>query len=173
MMKDTVLRGIVLNEFYSQRRKGSQLWSPAECPSNVESEEFFRIAEQLGENGLIDWEPRLHLGRGPYSLGGMGRINASGVDVIEGTQSSPISITIDNSVRVSDSPSAIIQAGNGNSQTVTQDFSTNIEQLFSAVEEADCSASEKEEAKSLLARFLEHPLVNSLVGGVASGLAGK
>lgn len=61
------------------------------------------------------------------------------------------------------------QVGNGNSMNIENAFN----EIISAIDASKGSQEEKEEAKSRFARFLEHPLVASIVGGAASGLVSK
>ncbi|WP_421196274.1 hypothetical protein [Aeromonas enteropelogenes] len=60
------------------------------------------------------------------------------------------------------------QIGNGNTQNINQVFN----QLIQDIENSQASTEEKNEAKKRLAKFLEHPLVSSIVGGVAGSLTG-
>lgn len=60
------------------------------------------------------------------------------------------------------------QVGNGNIQNI----STVFNQLLRQIEESGASEEEIKEAKSRLSKFLEHPLVGSIVGGLAGALPG-
>lgn len=60
------------------------------------------------------------------------------------------------------------QVGNGNTQNIHNVFS----QLIQQIEGSSASDEEKQEAKNRLAKFLEHPLVGSIVGGLAGSLPG-
>lgn len=60
------------------------------------------------------------------------------------------------------------QVGNGNVQNIHNVFN----QLLQKIEESGATNEEKEEAKSRLAKFLEHPLVGSIVGGLTGSLSG-
>ncbi|KHT22172.1 MULTISPECIES: hypothetical protein [Pectobacterium] len=60
------------------------------------------------------------------------------------------------------------QVGNGNTQNISNVFN----QLLQQIEDSSASDEEKQEAKSRLAKFLEHPLVGSIVGGLAGSLPG-
>lgn len=60
------------------------------------------------------------------------------------------------------------QVGNGNVQNIHNVFN----QILQKIDEADATTEEKAEAKSRLAKFLEHPLVGSVVGGLAGSLPG-
>ena len=55
------------------------------------------------------------------------------------------------------------QIGDGNTQNITNFF----KEMIDKIEQSDASPEEKEEVTSRLARFLEHPLTNTVVGGVA------
>jgi len=61
------------------------------------------------------------------------------------------------------------QVGNGNIQNINNVFA----QLQQHIDLADAPAEQKEEAKGLLAKFLEHPLVCSVIGGVVGGVTGS
>lgn len=60
------------------------------------------------------------------------------------------------------------QVGNGNTQNIHNVFN----QLLQQIETSSASDEEKQEAKSRLAKFLEHPLVGAIVGGLAGSLLG-
>lgn len=60
------------------------------------------------------------------------------------------------------------QVGNSN----TQNIHTVFNQLVQQIEASSATDEEKQEAKSRLAKFLEHPLVGSIVGGLAGSLPG-
>jgi hypothetical protein len=97
-------------------------------------------------------------------IGGIGEITARGVDVIEGTAHSPIAITLyDHSVSVHES--SHVQIGNSNTQNVT----VHIGKLIAAVDHSNASEAEKKEAKSLLQKLAENPLVQSVWGYVFGG----
>jgi len=71
-------------------------------------------------------------------------------------------------VNVSIQDSHGIQIGDQNIQNVT----TTFELLVSAIEKSEASEEEKAEAKGRLKKFVDHPLVTSILGGAAGGLAG-
>ena len=168
-MKDSELRGLILQKYYDKRRKGWFQWKTedfSDVPDTMKFDavDLFRACDQLAEYGLIDWKGA----RGPQNetIGGFGKISAAGADVIEGNVEPPISIVLDQSYRVAVHHSSNVQIGNANVQDVT----IHIGQLVSAIDESSVSEEEKREAKSLLKKFLEHPLVSSIAGGLASSL---
>ena len=63
--------------------------------------------------------------------------------------------------------SSNVVVGNNNNQTVTQ----TVRELLAVIESASASPEQKNEAKSLLRKFLEHPLLAAVAGG-AIGLLG-
>ncbi|MBU9813406.1 hypothetical protein J1781_00795 [Rahnella sp. C60] len=60
------------------------------------------------------------------------------------------------------------QVGNGNTQNIHNVFN----QLVKNIEDSSASDEDKSEAKSRLASLLEHPLVTSIIGGVAGSIPG-
>ena len=160
-MTDNEMRGIVLKAFYNRRRKNWIQWAAEEDKSDLplEEEDLYRITNQLGEHELIDWKP---VGR----YGGLGKINAFGIDVVEGHATAPISIKIDQSKTYNVSSSHNVQIGDGN----IQDVKISLEKLIGAINDSTAGEAEKAEAKSRLKKFLEHPLVSSIAGGLISTL---
>jgi hypothetical protein len=169
-MKDYELRGIVLQKYYDKRRQDLFQWSDEDITSftkiddSIKLEDVYRICDQLAEYGLISWKPIRMRGT---TAGGMGKISAMGTDVIEGVSKSPIEIKIDQSHNISVHSSSNVQIGNAN----VQDLSTHIGKIISAIDGSNATEGEKREAKSLLKAFLEHPLVTSIAGGLASQLS--
>ncbi len=125
--------------------------------------------------------------KGLFNLSGGGwggRMTASGIDMVEKWRTpSPQNVNTpttpsvfhyeDKSIRVSSSRDAIVQTGQNNVQTVNHDFGMHIEQIAKAINEAHASLDSKNEAKTLLANFLKHPLVTSIAGSIAGSLIPK
>ena len=61
------------------------------------------------------------------------------------------------------------QIGNNNIQNIETAFT----QIIEKIENAEASEQEKTEAKNKLKAFLEHPLVNTLIGGICGVLTTK
>lgn len=57
-----------------------------------------------------------------------------------------------------------VQIGDNN----RMEFRENIQNLINTIEKSSASEPEKEEAKGLLKKFLEHPLVTTIAGSAAS-----
>jgi hypothetical protein len=169
-MKDNELRGIVLQKYYEKRRDGIFQWF--ECTDEESGasfsqvgEDLMRICDQLGEHGLIDWTPSQD-GMG-NTVAGFGKISAFGVDVVEGTAKSPITITfVNQGQHIHISNSSNVQIGDSNSQHVSH----RVGQFENAIDNSNYSAIEKMEAKSLLAKISENPLLNTIIGSAVGEL---
>jgi hypothetical protein len=117
-----------------------------------------------------------------FSGGGWGgRMTTAGIDMVEkwrmpkpkseAPKTPPAIHFEDKSIRVSSSGHSIVQAGANNTQTLN--FTTHIEQISKAIDESSATDESKKEAKNLLGEFLKHPLVTSIAGGIAGGLAAR
>lgn len=154
-MKDTEIRGIVLQAFYDRRQGGPIPWDGRNIPSNLNSADFYRVAEQLSQKGLLDWNG---CGDGMGKVvAGMGEISAEGVDVIEGSAQSPISITFDHRQTVTIHGSNNIIGNNNN---------LSLEMVNSEISQSNFSDAEKAEAKSLWQKVCDNKLLNTVVGSV-------
>lgn len=163
-MKDTELRGLLLEVFYRRRREGWLFPTPEELGVQMTEEDVLHVCSQLGEHGLIDWTST---GTFCSPDAGMGRISAFGVDVVEGEAKPDIKVEFVNHQTVNISGSSHVVVGDNNSQTVVN----TVQDLVALIEAARGSPEQKAEAKSLLRKFLEHPLLASIAGG-AIGLLG-
>ncbi|MEO7300219.1 MAG: hypothetical protein ABI042_16770 [Verrucomicrobiota bacterium] len=163
-MNDTDLQPIVLQRYYDLRSRGLFQW--CEVPDDhfppVESYgQLARICSQLAEENLIDWRPTL--GGDGEPVAGVGQIKARGVRVIEGKEESPIAFTINhNNIH---NPTNV-QLGNHNSISTV----INVEKFNAAIEHSSFSQVEKAQAKSALSKFLEHPVIAAIAGGLASAV---
>lgn len=165
-MKDTEIRGLLLSKYYERRRDGMVSFEPSDFGGQITREDILHVSSQLGEHGLIHWRPLESLNTG--LIAGMGKISASGIDVVEGESTSPIAIHLsDQSVNISGSVGVTV--GNNNQQTI----SVQLQELVEAIDKGSGSDEEKREAKSRLQAFLAHPLVSALVGAVATILPNK
>jgi hypothetical protein len=162
-MKDQEARGIVLKRLYDIRdaKRPAELSSFTE--TGIEPDTVARIIEQLAEKGLIDWHP-VHGGINSPSkyLVLMARINAYGVDVVEGAIEPPFAINIhtsvDKSVNVHGSQGVQI----GGSRNV-QNVNLTLERLNNYIDSAGASTKEKADAKGLLSAAFDNPLVQKAI----------
>ena len=163
-MTDSELRGIVLRQFYDRRLEQFVDVKLSEFNEQFSFVELQNICRQLSEKGLIGkWHPVM-TGGGPSV--GIGQITAEGVDVVEGNATAPISITFDHRSTVSVTSSQNVQVGNNNIQSVAGQFQI----LLDAIDVSSATPAEKQEAKTLVRKVLEHPVVAAIVGGLASAL---
>ena len=128
---------------------------------NASSEErlvAYNICRNLSEYHLIEWQASM--GSGPD---GMGRITASGIDVVEGNAKAPIAITIDKRVTVTGSFGTVIGDGN------TQDIHLDADTIFAAVDRTTASTAEKQEAKGLWQKVLDNPILTKVISSLAFG----
>ena len=160
-MKDTEIRGILLQKYYERRRERHIQFSSEDFDGAISDTDIAYISDQLAEHGLIDWQPFHNRGE---LVGGFGYITAFGVDVIEDEDvDSPIKIVFDQR-NITVTKSTNVQIGNGNIQAIT------IGEIIAAIAKSNASEKEKNDAKSILKRFLEHPLVTSILGGVSGSV---
>lgn len=158
-MKDTELRGIVLQKFYDNRRIDFFRPEPKHFEPTLDGVDIFRICEQLKDHQLLN----LTVYRPIDGVGTViGRISAHGVDVIEGEATPEIKVHfVQHNTTNNISSSTGVIVGDNNQQNVTQ----HVEGLIRAIEASDGTPEEKAEAKSRLKSFLEHPLLAAVVGG--------
>src|SRR6266581_163997 len=103
-MKDSVVRGCLLQLLYERRSEGSIPFGQGEQavlpPGGISRRDWLRAVAQLSEYGLIDWTP-LEDKSGMGQLSGFAKINDFGVKVLEAGVAPPIPISIDKSRRAS------------------------------------------------------------------------
>src|SRR4029450_12257665 len=102
VMKDSFVRGCLLQLLYERRSEGSIPFGHAEQavppPAGISRRDWLRAVAQLSEYRLIDWAP-LEDETGMGLLSGFAKINDLGVKVLEAGVTPPIPISIDESRR--------------------------------------------------------------------------
>jgi hypothetical protein len=161
-MKDNEIRGLLLKKYYEKRREPHFQPKPEDFAGQLTTGDILAVSEQLAQHGMLDWRSTSTM-RDPERGRGMGRITATGVDVVEGNTSPPIAIHLQN-VSVHSSPNANVIMGDEN----TQNINANIDAIIRAINEGRGTDEQKAEAKSLLKRFVEHPLTAAIAGGLSS-----
>jgi hypothetical protein len=173
-MKDSVVRGCLLQLLYERRSEGSipfghgeQAVSP---PGGISRRDWLRAVALLSEYRLIDWTP-LEDKSGMGLLSGFAKINDFGVKVLEAGVAPPIRISIDESLRTTvrreqQAPIAAITP----QQQMIRDA---LEKVIAAINQADVSDQEKNETKSLLRKLLGSKAAASVLGPGAQSLAAK
>jgi hypothetical protein len=156
--RDADRRAIILQRLYDQRHHSDGFIPvPENGGSPEERITAVNIARQLSQNGLIDWKELSGAGMG------MARITAQGVDIVEGTRASPITIAINRSINIHGSTN--VQVGEGN----RQEISIAGEKVIAAINNSTATAEEKEKAKSVLQSVLSSPVLSAALG-LAKGL---
>ncbi len=157
-MKDTQLRGLLLEAFYRRRREDFFVPNAEEIGAKVGEQDILQVCDQLAQHRMIKWKS---LGSPGNIEVGVGKISAFGIDVIENVATPDINVEFvqNQTVNISDSTNVVV--GNNNSQVVTQ----TVRNLISIIESSDSPNEQKTEAKSLLRRFLEHPLLTAVAAG--------
>jgi hypothetical protein len=173
-MKDSVVRGCLLQLLYERRSEGSIPFGHAEQavppPGGISRHDWLRAVAQLSEYCLIDWTP-LKDQSGMGLLSGFAKINDFGVKVLEGGVASPIRISIDEGRRttVPQQEQAPIGPSNPQQQVIVE----ALEKVITAINQADVSEREKNEAKSLLRKLLGSKAAGSVLGAGAHSIATK
>jgi hypothetical protein len=173
-MKDSVVRGRLLQLLYERRTEGSTPFGHIEQaispPGGISRRDWLRAVAQLSEYGLIDWTP-LEDKSGMGLLSGFAKINDFGVQVLEAGVEPPIQISIDERRRtaVPQREQAPIATSTPQEQMMTD----ALEKVITAINQADVSEQEKNEAKSLLRKLLSSRAAAKVLGAGAQSLVAK
>ena len=173
-MKDSVVRGCLLQVLYERQNEGSipfgHLEQAVPPPGGISRRDWLRAVAQLSEYRVIDWTPvqdKSEMGM----LSGFAKINDLGIKVLEGGVAPPIRISIDESRRTKvprqqQAPSAAITSQH-------QIVSDALEKVIAAINQADVPEQQKNEAKSLLRKLLGSKAAASVLGPGVQSLAAK
>ncbi len=173
-MKDSFVRGCLLQLLYERRSEGSIPFGQGEQavlpPGGIGRRDWLHAVAQLSEYHLIDWTP-LEDQSGMGLLSGFARINDLGVKVLEAGVAPPLSISIDESPRttVPQQEQAPLAVSTPQQQMITE----ALEKVIMAINQADVSEQEKNEAKSLLRKLLGSKAAASVLGAGGQSLAAK
>jgi hypothetical protein len=173
-MKDSVVRGCLLQLLYERQSEGPILFGRAEHavppPGGINLRDWLRALAQLSEYHVIDRTP-LEDKSGMGLLSGFAKINDLGIKVLEGGVAPPIRISIDESRRTTlrREQQARIAAITPQQQMVRD----ALEKVITAINQTDVSEQEKSEAKSLLRKLLGSKAAASVLGPGAQSLAAK
>ncbi len=173
-MKDSVVRGCLLQFLYERRSDGFLPFGWTEeavpPPGGINRRDWLRAVAQLSEYRLIDWTP-LEDNSGMGLLSGFARINNFGLEVLEAGVAPPISISIDKSRRTSLRREQQVQVAASTPQL--QAITEALEKVIAAIDQADVSVREKNQAKSLLRKLLGSKAAAKVLGAGAQALAAK
>ena len=139
-------------------------------PAGINRRDWLRAVAQLSEYSLIDWTP-LEDKSGMGQLSGFARINDFGVQAVEGGDAPPIQIAIDKSRRatVPKQQQAPVATITSQQRKITQ----ALEKVIAAINQADLSEKEKNEAKSSLRKLLSSKAAAKVLGAGAQSLVAK
>jgi hypothetical protein len=173
-MKDSVVRGCLLQLLYEHRSEGSIPFGRVEQavppPGGISRRDWLRAVAQLSEYHLIDWTP-LEDKSGMGLLSGFAKINELGIKVVEAGVAPPIQIAIDKSRRtkVPQHEKAPVTTTTPQQQKITD----ALEKVITAINQAEVSEQEKNKAKSLLQKLLSSKAAAKVLGAGAQSLAAR
>ncbi|MBE2257322.1 MAG: hypothetical protein IAE88_00595 [Rhodobacteraceae bacterium] len=157
-MKDTQLRGIILGKYYEHRRSRFLTLKPEDFDPPIAIEDILAISDQLGQHGLIEWKA---LESYDGIEAGLGKITAFGIDVVEGEATPDIKVEFVQNKAITVTGSSNVVVGDHNQMSITQ----HVAELARVIDNSNGTPQQKAEAKGLLLRLVEHPLVASIAGG--------
>jgi len=173
-MKDSVVRGYLLQLLYERRGEGSipfgQLEQAVPAPGGISHRDWLHAVAQLSEYGLIDWAP-VEDKTGMGLLSGFAKINDFGIQVIEGSVASPIQISIDERRRTTVSKRE--EAPLATSTPQEKQIVDALEKVINAINQADLPEQQRNEAKSLLRKLLSSKAAAKMLGAGAQSLTEK
>jgi hypothetical protein len=173
-MKDSVVRGRLLQLLYERRSEGSipfgRLEEAVPPPGGISNRDWLRAVAQLSEYGLIEWSP-VEDQTGMGLLSGFVKINDFGVKVLETGVAPPIQISIDERRRTTVPKRE--QASSTTSTPQQQKITDALEKVITAIDQADVSEQEKSESKSLFRKLLSSKAAAKVLGAGAQSLAAK
>jgi hypothetical protein len=173
-MKDSVVRGCLLQLLYERRNEGSIPFGHVEQavppPGGINRRDWLRAVAQLSDYHLIDWTP-LEDKSGMGLLSGFAKINDFGVKVLEAGVAAPIAISIDESrgTTVPQQQQTPIATSTPQQQVITD----ALEKVITAINQANVSERKKNEAKSLLRKLLDSKAAAKVLGAGAQSLTAK
>lgn len=155
--KDADLRGALLEKFYEFRAEGELLnpLSPRFSPLDTLGRRVITVCEHLSQKGLIKWTSATSM----TGYGGFGRITAAGVDVVEGNVAPPIAIAFHQHGHTV-MGSSNVQIGDQN--TIISNAA--LDKFINAIDGSIASDEQKREAKSLIEKVLDNPILKGIVG---------
>lgn len=173
-MKDSVVRGRLLQLLYERRSEGSipfgRLEQAVPPPGGISHRDWLRAVAQLSEYGLIDWSP-LEDKSGMGLLSGFAKINDFGAKVLETGVATPIQVSIDGRRRITVPKRE--RASSTTSARQQQMITNALEKVITAIDKADVSKKEKNQLKALLRKLLGSKAAAKVLGVGAQSLAAK
>lgn len=155
-MRDDELGGAILQRFYDYRHRGVlQLTDIVMAARSAEPSLLVSVCERLAQAGLIEWKTT----RSMAMIGGLGRITALGVDVVEGHGEPSIRLVLrDRGVVGGAMPAARAAELTGVA------IPARVEQALAVIDKAASPHDEKTVAKKLILQLAANALAWSAVG---------
>jgi hypothetical protein len=150
-MNDTEARGLVLKRLYDIRKTVPQATPKDFADLKLDHIDLANAMEQLSEKRMLSlWKPIRNGATGQIDIF-IAHIGAHGVDVQEGVVPPPPDIKI---IHIHGSQNII---GDRNVQNVN--FNLDAEKIIANINSANATNTEKEEAKSLLQKLMDNPVL--------------
>lgn len=161
-MSDIQLRGVVLQHLYEHRSEYHYQPKPENFYPPMQWLDLVRICDQMQQHGLVDAKI-INLLSGDRVMP-FCRISARGVDVVETGSSADLRIEFmsnqsNQTINITGSSNVIV--GDHNQQSIQH----SVQELVRVIESSGATPEKKEEAKGLLRKFLEHPLLVPVAAG--------
>lgn len=154
-MRDDELGGAILQRFYDYRHRDVlQLTDIVAAASSAEPLLIARVSERLAHAGLIEWKTSKSMS----AVGGIGRITALGVDVVEGHREPPIMLLLRDRGVVGGHAAA---ARTGAVPVAAQ---ARVDQALAAIDGTSSPPPEKLAAKALIQQLAANGLAWSALG---------
>jgi hypothetical protein len=173
-MKDSVVRGRLLQLLYGRRDEGAIAFGHSKeaipPPEGINRRDWLGAVAQLAEYGLIDWKPTEDRS-GSGLLEGFASISEAGIKVIETGCEPPIRIAFDQARRATAAePQQLATPASAAQQAGVIEA---MEKVIAAIEHAQVSDQEKKEARSLLRKLLAGRAAAKVLGAGARSLRAK
>lgn len=155
-MRDDELGGAVLQRFYDYRHRGvMQLPDIVVAAPSAEPLLVASVSERLAQAGLIEWKTSKSMA----AVGGIGRITARGVDVVEGHREPPMRLVLrDRGAVGGAAPAARAPEVTGVAAPA------RVEQALAAIDRTTSPPGDKTAAKKLILQLAANALAWSALG---------
>lgn len=145
-MQDKEMRGLVLQRLYDIRHTKDKAGPHDFDDLHLRLDVLCNILKQLVQEGSVNWKPvRSGMGMGYETF--IANITVHGSKVIEGIEQSKLEIKIDRSINIHATNMHI------------GDINIDAEKIAANINSASATVTEKEEAKSLLRKLMDNPIL--------------
>lgn len=149
-MRDVELRGAILQRFYDYRHRGIlQLTDIVAAVRGTEALLAASISEQLAKAGLVEWKTSKTM----TGVGGIGRITAEGVAVIEGHREPLITLSLHGRGVVGGARASLRMVG-----PLASANPALLDKALAAIDQTSSPLADKAAAKTLIRELGANPL---------------